>query len=352
MKIFCTALLLFICTTAFARNNYYDYFNTDAFWQKLVQDDDALKPIFLKDDTVIAVASNRKLMPGNLRFISEERAEGPAHYYLVYTQGGRWHLLAKSSLAAMIAMMPHPNSDWVVYTEGMGKIFTTDIDRGLSLAGLYRINVLLLDYPSIHTGYSSLKNYHFAYNNARLAYKDFVPVLDTFKRLRAAEAAGSGHLTLFFHSMGNNLMRKIAQQNLLFMFNTHTMPWVDDLVLNAPCVPRRGSKKWVEKITFAKRIYVHYNSQDGTLKWARLAGFRQIMGEHTKHPAGNAVYINFNTLAGRSHSNFLSIPGRTVLRPEAYEHYNAIFHGSAVDVNDAKKYRVSTWRGVGWDILP
>lgn len=353
MKFLCRlAFLLCFATTCRADNDFFTHFDTDDFWHKLVLEPAGTVPQLTPADTIITVASTRRLQPGNLRFIAEEREEGALRYFLVYAQGGKWHILPQPALRNVVDALPNKNKDWVVYAEGMGKLFTTDIDRGMRLAGQYGVNVLLLDYPSIHSHYGAIKNYRFAYRNSKEVYKDFVPVLDTFRHLREAEVAGSGHLSLFFHSMGCNVMREIVQQHLLFLFNTHTAPWVDNLILNSACVPRHGSKQWIEQINFAKRIYVNYNNEDGVLKWARLAAFHQVLGEHPKHPAANAVFINFHTLSGQNHSNFLSLYGRLPMQAEAQAHYQALFHGGAVDVQDGGRYRRSVYRKIGWDILP
>jgi hypothetical protein len=353
MKLMKTCFLIagLLLSLGAGAQTYYEHFNSDAFWSQLVLDPSGTVPQVTTSDTAIVVASNRALQPGDLRFISELQDKGIVRYYFVYSSGGRWHVLPRASLSGALALLPDRNKDWIVYTEGMGKIFTSDIDRGMRVAGEYGINVLLLDYPSIRSTYKSIKNYKFAMHHAKIAYNDFVPVLDSFKLLRVQRKLGDGSLTLFFHSMGNYLIREIVRNNLLFKFNNTV--WVDNLLLNAPCVPRRGHRKWIDQIAFAKRIYVHYNPEDGTLKWARIAGFRQILGEHAKRPlSSKAVYVNFNTLTGRGHSNFMTLWGRGPAPGESMDHFRLLFHGKGVDVQDRNRYRPSTYRGVGYDILP
>ena len=333
------------------KNNYYSGFNTDALWQKLVLHDPGYDINISSKDTAIVVVSNRATASGQLRFMSEERDGDSIRFFIVYTQNGLWHVQQRHSLRTAMDALPQKDKDWVVYTEGMGKIFTTDLDRGLGLAGQYGVNVLLLDYPSIHSGYKSYRNYRFAYKNSLIAYKDFIAALDSFKYLRKQKLAGSGTLTLFFHSMGNNVLRKIAQRGPIGSYNDEV--WVENLVMNAPCVPRRGSRRWMNRIHFAKRQYVHYNPEDGTLRWARIAGFRQILGEHAKKPiADEALFINFNRLCGNGHNNFMDLYGRPPAMKEAVTHYRTLFHGGAVPLSDTAMYRRSDYRGIGWDLIP
>ena len=344
------ALLLPVLSTA--GEGYFTHFNTDAFWQMLVQDTPGTTPNIFPGDTAVVVASNRATAPYELRFMADTRDDDSVRYFIVYTSRQQWHVQQRPSLRAAIQALPQQNKDWVVYTEGMGRIFTSGLDRGMKLAGHYGVNVLLLDYPSIHTGYKSYRNYRFAYHNSCIAYKDFLPVLDRFKRLRQEGAAGSGALTLFFHSMGNNVLRELVQNDRLALYNDDAA-WVDNLVLNAPCVPRRNSRQWIDRIHFAKRIYVHYNPNDIVLKLAQLAGFRQVLGLHVKGPVSASVqFINFNLLCGNGHNNFLSLYRRPPALPEAVAHYSRLFHGGVAYVQDTSRYRKSSYRGIGWDILP
>jgi hypothetical protein len=344
-------LLLLILISPLAsqgQNDYYSYFNTDEFWRRLKVDNVPPIGILTSTDTAIIVASNRKPKEDSLRFMSEDRDKDSVRYYLVYTRQEIWHIYRTQNLREAINLLPDRNRDWVVYTEGMGKIFTTDLDRGISLAGQYGVNVLLFDYPSIHSDYKAYKNYRFVMRNSIASYKDFVPVLDTLRAVRSQGAAGTGTLSLFFHSMGNNIIRKIARSGYLDHFNTSV--WVDNIILNAPCVPRRGAHRWIDSMHFAKRIYVHYNPQDFTLKWARLAGVRGILGERPKAPySQQARYVNFNQLCGPGHSNFLTLRSRSSARQASIAHYSKLFHGKDVEIEDGNLYQQNS-RIVGWYI--
>jgi hypothetical protein len=310
--------------------------------------DKANAPLHLStQDTAIIVASNRAPVKDALRFMSEFRSKGDVRYFIVYAKGDIWHVYPVHSLRNAVQLLPQKDKDWVVYTEGMGKIFTTDLDRGFGMASQYDVNVLLLDYPSICTRYKAYRNYRFVMRNSNSAYKDFAPVLDTFRTLRQEGSAGNGRLSLFFHSMGNNVIRKIATTKYLKRYNNTV--WVDNLVLNAPCVPYRKSVQWIDSIHFAKHVFVHYNPYDQTLKWARIIGFRRILGERPRaRMASNATYVNFNPLCGGGHSNFLSLRGRQPASKACINHYSRLFHGKPVV--DTVMYRKSAYRSIGYDL--
>ena len=345
-------LFLFVFLLVSLQSQSQQYFNSDIFWAKLKLE----KTLAVKNtndiDTAIVVASNRaQRTDDSLRFMSEEADTLGVRYFFVYAYNGKWHVLPVSNLKKAISYMPKQNRDWVVYTEGMGKIFTNDIDRAIALSGQYNVNVLLLDYPSIRSNLKRIPNYKFAIRHARAAYKDFVPVFDTVKQLRTAHAMGNGKLNLFFHSMGNNVMRKTVISKQVVLLNDKV--WIDNLILNAPCVPERRHKKWVDQLTFAKHIYIHYNPRDHTLQGAHLLSFKKQLGEKVKKPISKiATYINFNSITDRGHSNFLSLQGREPAKQAAMEHYNVLFHGKEIDLSDTTKYHPTKYHNIGYDLLP
>jgi hypothetical protein len=169
--------------------------------------------------------------------------------------------------------------------------------------------------------------------------------------MRVNGDAGSGHLTLFFHSLGNNVLREIVQHGLSSRYSDAI--WVDNIILNAPCVPRRNSKRWIDSLRMSRHVFVHYNPHDESLKWARILSFGGILGERPANPLSQrAVYINFNTLCGSSHSNFLNVPGRAPAKAAAIAHYRHLLHGdeSGSEANK-NSYRVSIYKGIGLDLL-
>lgn len=341
-------LLLFFCLPIVATAQA-DYFNSDSFWGKLVVEPPNTIPKLRHTDTAIIIATNRKI-DTCVHFCTESRAGG-VRYYFVYSDASQWHLIPLNSFKKAIALMPNKNDDWVIYTEGMGKFFTTNLDRGMQVAAQYGVNVLMLDYPTLRSDRRQIRNYFFAMKNAKVADEDFAPLLDTIKLLRQKELMGNGQLNLFFHSMGNIVLMNMVNDGWMGKFNNKK--WVDNLILNAPCVAQRNHKKWLAEIHFASHIYVHYNPHDFTLGGAYLMTKKNQLGMKVKRPISEqATYINFNTLVDKEHSYFVSLHGRTAIKPQAFRHYNILFHGRHVNVNDTNLYKPSTYKQIGYDILP
>lgn len=323
--------------------------NTETFWKNIVvYPDTAMLPVF--EDSVIVVASNRLPQFGQVRFMSETRDDTQLHYFVLCSKGGQWHIWRTPVLETALAAVGNKDKDWVVYTEGYGKIFTTGLYRGLSMAVQHRVNVLYLDYPSFATNKGMLGNYSFALRNARLSGRDFAPVFSQVKQLRSMGKMGNGRLTLFFHSMGNNIIREIVKNDLLRPINESV--WVDNLVLNAACVPASDHAGWLNKIKFSKRNYVNYNPKDFTLGGARMLSLSRQLGEGTRKRAGAEVmYINFNRLCGRNHSNFVRLLSHYDTPPMALAYYRVLLHGNRINVQDKATFRESRYRKLGYSII-
>ena len=343
-------LLLLLPGIAKAQADVVDSMNSETFWKNMeYKDYTRNNKIVVPDaDVIIAVASNRISRPGDVRFMSEERSDKELSYFLVFVKNGRWHVW-RTSLEAAIGGMKDANQDWVVYTEGFGKIFTTGIYRGLALADQHHVNVLYLDYPSYNTQKKMLGNYHFALSNAKRAGIDFVPLLDTVKRMRENGQMGNGRLSLFFHSMGNNAIREIVLQGHLGEINDKI--WVDNLVLNSACVPERGHAAWVNKINFARQIYINYNPKDYTLAGANLISLTRQLGQGViGDMSKKAVYINFYKQCKSNHSNFVSLLSHKPVLPGITAYYNTIFHGSTVSLDNTMAFSRCK-NHVGYDII-
>lgn len=344
-------LLILLPVIARSQGNPIGHFNDETYWQKcpLVKHLPA-SPV-KASDTAIVVVSNRKTSTDALRYMSEERDGMVLHYYFVFSRNGNWNVLEVESLEKAIQYIPDKSRNWVMYTEGMGKLFTSDIYRGMSMAGQYGVNVILFDYPSITTTKKSLGNYFFAIGNARTAYKDFTPAFEEVKRLKEAGKLGTGNISMFYHSMGNHVIRQMVKHDKINKLNSSV--WVNNIILNAPCVPRRGHKKWLDKISFAKNIYVNYNQDDLTLQMAYLASKKiQLGNKPVRNISKRVQYINFNTLCGKGHSNFLSLAGREPAKEAALHYYNTVLQGNTLNLQNEKQFGVSTFKKIGWELLP
>ncbi len=350
-------LLLLLPTFAWAqagKGPAVPYFNTDSVWHNLIQDEASSMQACVEEPAIIVV-SNRQPAPGDLRFMSQLRDPDSLRYFIIYLREGQWHVLRVSGLRVAVHLLrcdtARHERDWVIYTEGMGKVFPANLNRAFSMSAQYGVHVVMLDYPSIRSDLSSFRNFTTARANARKAGADFMPLLDTLQRLKTTGVLGEGRLSLFYHSLGNQAIRALMRSGRIGKMNTEV--WADNLVLNAACVPRRGAARWLNKIAFAKRVFVLYNPHDATLRWARLASFHGILGERPTRPLSKrATYINFHMVSGEGHSNFLSLPGRKPAMPEAVDFYRVLLHGEQPNRKEFTNLKKSRYKGIGEDLWP
>lgn len=329
----------------------FEYFNGKEFWSRLQLKEPGLVPAVDAEDTVIIVASNRKPDTSGFRFLPEERDGERIRYFVVYSGNGKWNVQPVFSLKDAVSSLPERNKDWVIYTEGMGKFFTSDVDRGMNMAAQYGVHVILLDYPSITAHKKRLGNYFFAVKNARVAYKDFVPVLDTIKQLKSNGVLGTRSVNLFFHSMGNIIIRQAIKNDRLSLLNDTI--WVQNLILNAPCVPQKNHREWVDEIQFARHIIINYNNKDFTLGGAYFVSRKHQLGRRVKKPLSEkAEYVNFHAISGTGHSNFLSLHGRNPIPLAARWYYNTLLHGGLPDFENSTYFHPSPYRKTGYELLP
>ncbi|AWO01260.1 hypothetical protein DLD77_05915 [Chitinophaga alhagiae] len=336
MKRFLTAIFLMAGITVAQAQNGAAPYNSNEHWQEFLLQPETLKPQ-TQSDTCLVFVSNRYIHPDSLRFADEHLDTTSLKYFFLQKTGGKWNVYQAPSLGEAMEHMPR-GKDIVVYAEGMGKIFTANVVRAKLMAAQYKVNVIMFDYASINNSYKPSKNFKFARHNARLSAGQYLQLM---RQLQQAKTAGApwiegARLTTFYHSMGNIILEEMVQhQHISGLNNT---PFIDNLVINAACVPQKGHAEWVEKINFAKQVYIHYNRSDLQLKGAHLLMLKKQLGEKVKkrHRASNAVYVNFHNMVGWQHSYFMNFPKNEFrLTPAMVAYFSRIFNGQEVSPNEA-----------------
>lgn len=275
-------------------------------------------------DTAFIIVSNRIIDSLHYNFAFEYCDTSQLHYLYVGKKNNEWQVHEQPDLIKCMQLLPQ--RDWILYTEGMGKIFTNNLERAYLMANTYQLNVILFDYPSITTTKSMIKNFRFSMHNAISAATQWDEVLNTLYDIHTTKQFfQKNSLSLFFHSMGNLTLKEWAQH-----FNRkYPQPFVNNLILNAACVNQKKHTQWLSNIYFAKNIYIHYNKADYKLKGASFLTFNRKLGtKPTFETNHNIHYINFNEEVGKTHNYFLNIPGRDFKMNEKLTHYFFdILHG-------------------------
>lgn len=321
------AMFLLSCKTT----TYINHYNEPSVWSKL-----HYHPIgspLKRVDTSFLFVSNRTFLPDSLRFATEEIDTSVVHYFMIQQEKSDWHIIELNSLQEGISYMP--KRDWVVYSEGMGKLFTGNIERAYLMQQTYGINIILFDYASIHSDFGILKNFNYSLSNSKKSYRQYADLLRQVAGLKSEGVFGTSRLSVFLHSMGNLMLREMIRDSTL----AAVPRFAENVMLNAACVPRRHHTKWIENIDFAKHILVHYNKADYKLRGAQWITGNYKLGTRPKSPRSPKVsYVDFHEAVGLTHNYFLWIPGRAnPLSPAIKNYFKAALHGEQIGFNEASR---------------
>ncbi|QHS61909.1 alpha/beta hydrolase [Chitinophaga agri] len=332
MKRFLILLCITISLNVHAQLSFY---NSDAYWANFCLQPDCIQPA--QTDTCLVFVSNRHLHKDSLRFVDEYVDTLGLKYFFLQKNAGKWNVYQTATLAAAMRLLPEKR-DIVVYTEGMGKIFTTNVERALLMRSQYNVNVIMFDYASINTTFKPARNFRFARANARLSAPHYYKLLREIQQARRGQEDWMQQVKVstFCHSMGNIIMMEMMKGQDYQQLNKE--PFIDNVVINAACVPSRGHEEWVENIRFANKIYIHYNRADWQLKGAHLITMTPQLGEKLKGTlAHNATYINFREQVGSQHSYFLNFPQNEYrMTNEMRDYFGQLFSGKVAVLEEEK----------------
>jgi hypothetical protein len=295
-------------------------------WDKIVYCRDAQ---IMKSDTAFLMVSNRHFTSGVKNFAAEQTDTGQQHLLYISQRQDTTFVYDINSLSAGISLFSKKN--WVLYTEGMGKTFTGNLQRASLMSTTYNVNVILFDYASINNELGGRKNYYFSLQNSLnsyLQYTRFLKEIQTIKNNTLLFEHVS--INVFLHSMGNLMFRRMMLEGLSSTFNHQK--FIDNIIFNAACVNRKNHHRWISKIDFASNIYVHFNKADRKLGGAMLISGNRKLGSKPKSTFGRHIhYMDFHEAVGNNHSYFLNIPGRSFVMSAAIQnYYRRILHGENI----------------------
>ncbi|PSL35779.1 alpha/beta hydrolase [Chitinophaga ginsengisoli] len=329
-------LLILLCiTVSFSAHAQLSYYNSDAYWTNFCLQANCIKPALT--DTCLVFVSNRHFNRDSLRFVDEFVDTTGLKYFVLQKQAEKWNVFQVPTLTDAMQLMPEKR-DVVVYAEGMGKIFTANVERALLMRSQYNVNVVMFDYASINTTYRPSRNFRFARSNARLSAPQYFRLLQLIQQARQDKEDWVEHVKVstFCHSMGNIIFMEMMKHQPYDQLNK--TPFIDNVVLNAACVPSKHHKEWIERIRFANKIYINYNRSDWQLKGAHLLTLASQLGEKPKRSrAANANYINFHDQGGRQHSYFLNFPQNDYrMTQEMRDYFAQLFSGNGAVLEEEK----------------
>ena len=293
----------------------------------------------LPSDTAFLMVSNRHFFEGKTVFADEETDTAQRHLLYVSKVNDVWMVEEIQSLEEGIALFPKKN--WVLYTVGMGKTFTGNIERAYLMTKTYHVNVILFDYASINSTLGIKKNFDYSLRNSNISSLQYTRFLKEIETLQSTtDLFKQTSISIFLHSMGNLMFRRMMLEHSFEKARVN--PFIENIIINAPCVNRKNHHRWISKIDFAKNIYINYNKADYKLNGAMLLSGNRKLGSKPKYPFAKKVnYIDFNAAVGKTHNYFLNIPSRTyVMSARVQNYFSQVLNGKEVDAKDFEKSKI------------
>jgi hypothetical protein len=277
-----------------------------------------------QNDTCLFIVSTRNYNDTLKEFVDYDYdTTGALKYFAVYFHGNQWTAVPYQSLYELLNLKKTFN-DLVIFTEGLGKTFTSGTDRATKLMRMYHVDVLFFDWPTNRPYMRSGKNIKTTCYVAPKVAQPYALFLEDFQTYKQKHSAKFKTTTLFFHSMGNLLLMYDLQNDL---FKNISPGLANSVVLNAACVGQTHHKEWLDKLNIADHIYITVNNKDRNLNGAKVIFLEHQLGERPQPPFSNKVrYVNFSRVLEKEH-NYYIIPSLLKEKPFLKQFYADIFAG-------------------------
>ncbi|MBC7695060.1 MAG: alpha/beta hydrolase [Burkholderiales bacterium] len=276
------------------------------------------------DDTCLFVASIRNYDETKEEFVNYDYdTTGTLKYFAIYFKGNSWVAVPYSSLTKLLELK-NSFKNFVILTEGLGKTFTSGIDRATKLMRTYNVDELFFDWPTDRPYMRSSKNIKVTTYLAPKAAKAYAVFLKDFEVYKNSHSEKFKSVTLFFHSMGNLLLMYNLKNNAL---SSVSPSLINSVVLNAACVNQTHHKEWLDKLSFTDHIYITINDKDINLRLASIIFRAHQLGEKPKAVfCEKANYINFSKVLDKEHNYYIMQP---LLTEKSFfeKFYEDIFEG-------------------------
>jgi hypothetical protein len=276
------------------------------------------------NDTCLFVVSTRNYNETKHEFVDYDYdTTGTLKYFAVYFNHNQWIAVPYASLTELLNIKKDFNN-LVVFTEGLGKTFTSGMDRATQLMRLYNVDELFFDWPTERPYLKPGKNIKATCVEAPKIAKPFAAFIEDFQTYKTQHSEKFKTTTLLNHSMGNLLLMYDLQND--YLKNIHPN-FFDNVIVNAACVNQKNHKIWLDKLSFSKNIYLTINDKDRNLRGARILFKARQLGESPQPEfCKNVNYVDFSEVLSIEHNYFLMQPV-LIQKPYLKTFYADIFEG-------------------------
>jgi len=322
MKFIASLFILCLCQVGLAQR----YFSSSSIRSDCSQSNTRLDTVYKPGagDTCLLLVSTRHYNVADSLFLDYDYdTTATLTYFAIYFKGNCWTVVPKKNLETLMRCA-HYSDHLVAYTEGLGRTFTTAVDRGTRMMREYGVQVVQFDWPTQRPYMKGGKNFRTTYRVSKAVAKPYARFADSLQAYKNRHPGSYKSYTFFFHSMGNLVLMHAIKDKRFAGIAPRTF---DNVILNAACVPQRKHAVWLSTLNISTRIYVTKNNNDKNLNGARLVTFRRQLGERPRKPfSPNAVYVDFSQVLGKEHNYFLL---RHVLKDHPYirSFYDTVLKG-------------------------
>ncbi len=296
-------------------------------------------------NTRMLVVTNRRLEDKNAKdesmFGEKTNREGPAEVRLAWAEkkNRKWHLSlidepkdltvdsapSRSAFKEFKAILLEFKKNCVFYVHGYNKNFKESIDQGWELQKRYGVGVLAFSWASNPGGIPPVE-----YNKARAIAGASSPALDmSFEKLARymkedPDEDCSISLNLLTHSLGNYVFQRFVEKPL---FSGETRIF-DNLILHQADVDSERHELWVNKLRYARRVYVTVNENDKILDISDVVNPDRLGNTSTGLESDRAIYFDFTGghKVKKTHQLFGKLADKN---PVVKDFFSNVFNGEA-----------------------
>jgi hypothetical protein len=319
------AFLLILVSATFSRAQKNKGSRYEAWWKniRLASADE----IPYTTDTMLVMYSTRYFHANKPHFFDHAAdPSGKITILLAVCKNEQWKMFIMPTLDSAMSFIP-VKKDIVFYVEGLGKNYPIAMYRAAGMTTQYQVNVIMLDYATLHESRRLIRNFYFAQKSSRNTANTLAHFLSELEQndIKQKQWISGKNKTLFIHSMGNAMLKEAMQKKLLKDIGPD---FLNRLVLNAACVNQARHATWVDAIHFSKEIFIHHNQKDFELLGAHVLTHRLKLGAKPKKPwSKKAVYVDFANVLGPQHNAFLNKPGIRSIPQSSSDYYQGLLHG-------------------------
>ncbi|MDJ0957949.1 MAG: alpha/beta hydrolase [Arenicellales bacterium] len=292
----------------------------------------------------ILVVTNRNINDSNATDVSlfgeSTNAKGPSEIRLAWAQfnNGDWELElieeppvltpytvpSRDVFASCVDSLQDTGRSCVLYVHGYNKTFRDTLDQACIVHDEYEVATVVFSWPSnpggiIVTEYAKARAIA---QNSIAAFDRIIGLLDRYVRTEAPDDCAISFNCLV-HSLGGFILESFIRSPI---FGGQTRLF-DNIVVHQADVDRDQHTEWMQKMQFARRIYVTTNERDAVLNASDIVNPDRLGNTLHGPILDRPFYIDFTDAeeVGKTHQLF----GEAIDNPHIKDFFQYALTGQA-----------------------